>query len=121
MKKKILLADDSVFVRRLLADILTGDGYQIIGEVGNGSDAVHGYLDWRPDLVLMDVVMSEVNGIQALAEIRAADTGANVIMCSSVSLQEIVTEALHYGAREYIFKPFSIERLLEAVRSCLSE
>jgi len=121
MKKKILLADDSVFVRRLLADILTGEGYQIIGEVGNGADAVRGYLDWRPDLVLMGVVMPEVNGIQALAEIRAADVGTNVIMCSSVSLKEFVTEALQHGAREYIFKPFSAEMVLEAVRSCLSE
>ncbi|MCD7866389.1 MAG: response regulator [Clostridiales bacterium] len=121
MKKKVLLADDSVFMRKLLSDILIGAGYCAIEEVGNGADAIRRYLEWKPDLVLMEVVMPEINGMKVLKEIRAADAEANVIMCSSVSLQEIVTEVLRNGARDYIIKPFSPERLLDAVQICLDK
>ncbi|MCC8028979.1 MAG: response regulator [Lachnospiraceae bacterium] len=116
MKKKILLSDDSVFMRGVLTDILTNEGYHLIEEAGNGADAVRLYSEWHPDLVFMEAVLPEMNGIHALKAIMAADADAAVIMCSTVGLRDVVAEALNGGAKDYIFKPFSAERVLDAVR-----
>ena len=119
MDKKILLVDDAAFMRMMIKDILTKNGYEIAGEAENGAIAVEKYSELQPDLVLMDITMPEMDGIQALKKIRANDGNANVIMCSAMGQQAMVIEAIQSGAKDFIVKPFQPDRVLEAVRKVI--
>ncbi len=116
MAKNILICDDAAFMRMMIKDILTKNGYNVAGEAENGAKAVEKYNEIRPDLVLMDITMPEMDGIQALKNIKAADPGATVIMCSAMGQQAMVIEAIQSGAKDFIVKPFQAERVLEAVK-----
>ena len=116
MAKSILICDDAAFMRMMIKDILTKNGYEIAGEAENGAKAVEKYNETKPDLVLMDITMPEKDGIQALKEIKAADPSAAVIMCSAMGQQAMVIEAIQSGAKDFIVKPFQAERVLEAVK-----
>ena len=116
MAKNIFICDDAAFMRMMIKDILTKNGYNIAGEVENGLKAVEKYNETKPDLVLMDITMPEMDGIQALKQIRAADPSACVIMCSAMGQQAMVIEAIQSGAKDFIVKPFQAERVLEAVK-----
>jgi len=113
---KILIVDDAAFMRMMIKDILTKNGYEVAGEAENGVVAVNKYGELQPDLVLMDITMPEKDGIQALKEIKAADAGAKVIMCSAMGQQAMVIEAIQSGARDFIVKPFQADRVIEAVK-----
>ena len=113
---KILIVDDAAFMRMMIKDILTKNGYEVAGEAENGVVAVSKYAELKPDLVLMDITMPEKDGIQALKDIKAADAGAKVIMCSAMGQQAMVIEAIQSGARDFIVKPFQVDRVLEAVK-----
>ena len=119
MAKNILICDDAAFMRMMIKDILTKNGYSIAGEAENGAVAVEKYLETKPDLVMMDITMPEKDGIQALKEIRAKDPSASVIMCSAMGQQAMVIEAIQNGARDFIVKPFAADRILEAVRKVI--
>ena len=116
MAKNILICDDAAFMRMMIKDILTKNGYNIAGEAENGLKAVEKYNETKPDLVLMDITMPEMDGIQALKQIRATDPSACVIMCSAMGQQAMVIEAIQSGAKDFIVKPFQAERVLEAVK-----
>ena len=116
MAKNILICDDAAFMRMMIKDILTKNGYDIAGEAENGQVAVDKYSEVKPDLVMMDITMPEKDGIQALKEIKAKDPSANVIMCSAMGQQAMVIEAIQSGAKDFIVKPFQAERVLEAVK-----
>lgn len=116
MAKNILICDDAAFMRMMIKDILTKNGYGIAGEAENGVKAVEKYNETKPDLVLMDITMPEKDGIQALKEIKAADPSAAIIMCSAMGQQAMVIEAIQSGAKDFIVKPFQAERVLEAVK-----
>ncbi|MBO5302616.1 MAG: response regulator [Lachnospiraceae bacterium] len=116
MAKNILICDDAAFMRMMIKDILTKNGYNIAGEAENGAKAVEKYNETKPDLVLMDITMPEMDGIQALKNIKAADPNACVIMCSAMGQQAMVIEAIQSGAKDFIVKPFQAERVLEAVK-----
>ena len=111
MAKNILIVDDAAFMRMMIKDILTKNGYNVAGEAENGAKALEKYNELKPDLVLMDITMPEVDGIQALKNIKAADPSAQVIMCSAM-----VIEAIQSGAKDFIVKPFQADRVLEAVK-----
>ena len=113
---KILIVDDAAFMRMMIKDILTKNGYEIAAEAENGQKAVEKYAETKPDLVLMDITMPEMDGIQALKKIKEIDAGANVIMCSAMGQQAMVIEAIQSGAKDFIVKPFQAERVLEAVK-----
>ena len=113
---KILIVDDAAFMRMMIKDILTKNGYEIAAEAENGQKAVEKYAETKPDLVLMDITMPEMDGIQALKKIKELDGGANVIMCSAMGQQAMVIEAIQSGAKDFIVKPFQAERVLEAVK-----
>ncbi len=115
MAKNILICDDAAFMRMMIKDILTKNGYTVAGEAENGLVAIEKYAELKPDLVLMDITMPEMDGIRALQEIRRADANAKVIMCSAMGQQSMVIEAIQSGARDFIVKPFQPERVLEAV------
>ena len=94
MAKNILICDDAAFMRMMIKDILTKNGYNIAGEAENGAKAVEKYAELKPDLVLMDITMPEMDGIEALKKIKETDTNAAVIMCSAMGQQAMVIESI---------------------------
>ena len=116
MAKRVLVCDEAAFMRMMIKDILTKNGYEVAGEAENGQKAVEKYNETKPDLVLMDITMPEMDGIQALKAIKAADPSAVVVMCSAMGQQAMVIEAIQSGAKDFIVKPFQAERVLEAVK-----
>ena len=116
MAKNILICDDAAFMRMMIKDILAKNGYNIVGEAENGAKAVEKYAELKPDLVLMDITMPEMDGIEALKKIKAADANASIIMCSAMGQQAMVIESIQSGAKDFIVKPFQADRVLEAVQ-----
>ena len=116
MAKNILICDDAAFMRMMIKDILTKNGYNIAGEAENGQKAVEKYAELKPDLVLMDITMPEMDGIEALKRIKAAGPSASVIMCSAMGQQAMVIESIQSGAKDFIVKPFQADRVIEAVQ-----
>ena len=119
MAKNILVCDDAAFMRMMIKDILTKNGYNVAGEAENGLKAIEKFNETKPDLVLMDITMPEMDGIQALKKIKELDPAANVIMCSAMGQQAMVIEAIQSGAKDFIVKPFQAERVLEAVKKVI--
>lgn len=119
MSARILIVDDAAFMRMMIKEILTKNGYTVVGEASDGSQALDKYKELKPDLVTMDITMPEMDGIQALKEIRAMDAGAKIIMCSAMGQQAMVIDAIQAGARDFIVKPFQAERVIEAIRKAL--
>ncbi|MBO4890191.1 MAG: response regulator [Lachnospiraceae bacterium] len=116
MAKNILICDDAAFMRMMIKDILSKNGYNVAGEAENGAKAVEKYAELKPDLVLMDITMPEMDGIQALKKIKESDPSALVIMCSAMGQQAMVIESIQAGAKDFIVKPFQADRVIEAVK-----
>ena len=116
MGKKVLIVDDAAFMRMMLKDILTKNGYEVVGEAENGAKAVEKYKEVTPDLVTMDITMPEMDGIQAVKEIKKINSDAKIVMCSAMGQQAMVIEAIQAGAKDFIVKPFQADRVLEAVK-----
>ena len=116
MAKNILICDDAAFMRMMIKDILTKNGYNVAGEAENGAKAVEKYAELKPDLVLMDITMPEMDGIEALKKIKASDPSASVIMCSAMGQQAMGIESIQSGAKDFIVKPFQADRVIEAVQ-----
>ncbi|ADQ05378.1 response regulator receiver protein [Caldicellulosiruptor owensensis OL] len=119
MAKRILIVDDAAFMRMMLKDIITKNGYEVAGEAENGAKAVEMYKELKPDLVMMDITMPEMDGIQAVREIKKIDPQAKIIMCSAMGQQAMVIESIQAGARDFIVKPFQAERIIEAIKKVL--
>lgn len=119
MGKRVLIVDDAAFMRMMIKDILSKNGYEIAGEAENGIKAVEKYKELMPDLVLMDITMPEMNGIDAVKNIKAIDSSAKIVMCSAMGQQAMVIESIQAGARDFIVKPFQADRVLEAVRKVI--
>ena len=116
MAKNILIVDDAAFMRMMIKDILTKNGYNVVGEAENGAKAVEKFRELKPDLALMDITMPEMDGIQALKAIKGEWSDAKVIMCSAMGQQAMVIESIQAGAKDFIVKPFQADRVLEAVK-----
>ena len=116
MGKRVLIVDDAAFMRMMIKDILSKNGYEVAGEADNGLKAVEKYKELTPDLVLMDITMPEMTGIEAVKNIKAIDPGAKIVMCSAMGQQAMVIESIQAGARDFIVKPFQADRVIEAVR-----
>lgn len=115
MGKRILLVDDSSFMRNMIKRILNKNGFTIVGEANNGLDGVKKYKELHPDIVMMDVVMDKMTGVDAVKEIKQYDPNAIVIMCTSMGQQCILQEALDNGARDFVIKPFHEGKLLDTI------
>jgi len=115
----IMIVDDAAFMRMMLKDILTKNGFTVIGEAENGVVAVDKYMDLQPNLTIMDITMPEMDGLQAVKEIRKRDAKARIIMCSAMGQQSMVIEAIQSGAKDFIVKPFQADRVVEAVTKAL--
>lgn len=119
MSKRILIVDDAAFMRMMIKDILTKNGYQVVGEASDGMQALEKFKELRPDLVTMDITMPEMDGISALKEIKAVDPNAVVIMCSAMGQQAMVIDAIQAGAKDFIVKPFQADRVIEAIQKAI--
>jgi two-component system chemotaxis response regulator CheY len=117
--QRVLVCDDAVFMRTMISDILTGAGYEVVGEAETGLQAVERYRNLRPDLVTMDIVMPDMGGIDAVREIVKDDANAKILMCSAMGQQALVVEAIQAGAKDFVVKPFQPSRVLEAVQRVL--
>jgi len=118
-EKTILLVDDAAIMRMVLKDVLEKNGYTIAGEAENGARAVNKYKELRPSLVIMDIAMPEMNGIEAIRAIKAYDANAVIMMCSAMGQQAMVIEAIQAGACDFIVKPFKHDHVLAAVRKAI--
>lgn len=116
---RVLIVDDAAFMRMMIKDILEKNGYEVCGEAPNGLVAVEMYNKEKPDIVTMDITMPDMDGIEAVKNIRAADPNAKIIMCSAMGQQSMVMDAIKAGAKDFIVKPFQADRVLEAVKKAI--
>jgi two-component system chemotaxis response regulator CheY len=119
MANRILIVDDAAFMRMMIRDILTKNGYEVVGEANDGAQAIEKFKEVRPDLITMDITMPEMDGIAALKEIKKLDSNAKVIMCSAMGQQAMVIDAIQAGAKDFIVKPFQADRVIEAIKKTL--
>ncbi len=119
MGHRVLVCDDAIFMRTMISDILSGAGYEVVGEAETGLQAIERYQELRPDLVTMDIVMPDMGGIDAVREIVKDDPNAKILMCSAMGQQALVVEAIQAGAKDFVVKPFQPSRVLEAVQRVL--
>ena len=118
---KILVVDDAAFMRKVIKDTLSKAGYTDLHEAVDGANAVEQFNALKPDLVLMDITMPNMDGLEALKAIRAADSNANVVMCSAMGQETMVIDAIRSGAKDFIVKPFKGELVLKTVTSIVGE
>jgi two-component system chemotaxis response regulator CheY len=119
MSNRILIVDDAAFMRMMIRDILSKNGFEVVGEANDGAQAIEKFKETRPDLVTMDITMPEMDGIAALKEIKKIDPNAKVIMCSAMGQQSMVIDAIQAGAKDFIVKPFQADRVIEAIKKTM--
>lgn len=117
-KKRLLVVDDALIMRMRIKDIAREAGWEIVGEAATGADGVARYRELRPDLVTLDIVMPELDGVEALRAIRSEDPTARVVMVSALDQRAKLSECIGLGALDFIVKPFDKQRLLELFRKC---
>lgn len=120
MSKKVMIVDDAVFMRMKIRDIVEKGGYEVVGEAQNGLEAIEVYLKEQPDVIMMDITMPEMDGLQALREIKKIDPSAKIIMCSAMGQQAMVMDAIQSGASDFIVKPFQTDRALQALEKVVN-
>ncbi|MCI0370946.1 MAG: response regulator [candidate division NC10 bacterium] len=119
MAVRVLIVDDALFMRSMIRDIFSREGFEVVGEAENGAEAVRLHRDLKPDLTTMDIVMPVLDGLSALREVVRMDPRANVIMVSALGQESLIAEAIEAGARDFIVKPFQASRVLKVVQSAL--
>ena len=117
---RVLVVDDAAFMRKMLSDALVKGGHEVVGEAGDGVEAVARFQELAPDVMTLDITMPEKDGLAALAEIVAADPSARVVMCSALGQESKVLEAIKLGAKDFVVKPFQPQRVIEAVGKALA-
>lgn len=118
--KKVLIVDDASVVRLMIRKILTQNDFTIIGEATNGKDALVKYKELKPDVVTMDMIMPEADGIQATKDILAFDKNAKVVIVSGIYQKEMLARAINAGASSYIVKPFESDRVISTLNEVLN-
>lgn len=121
MKHKVLVVDDAIFMRKMISEILEENGMEVVGESDTGSGAIEKYKELRPDLVTMDIIMPEMNGIDAVRKIMTVDSNAKIVMCSALGQQALVQEAMAAGAKDFLIKPFNPSRVVEVLNKVLNQ
>jgi len=118
--KKVLVVDDAVFMRMAIKNILEKNDFEVIGEAGNGVEAVEQYKALKPDIVTMDITMPEMTGLEALQQITDFDSNANVVMVSAMGQDSMVRESIIYGAKSFILKPFKEDHVVKTLNQVLA-
>ncbi|MDF2935537.1 MAG: response regulator receiver protein [Paenibacillaceae bacterium] len=119
-KKKIMVVDDTAFMRMVMRTIMEELGHEVVAEAQNGAEAVNMYHFVRPDLITMDITMPEMDGVSALRKIKTMDASAKVVMCSAMGQREMVLDAIRSGASDFVVKPIQKERVSEAIQKTFS-
>lgn len=117
---KVLIVDDAAFMRMTIKQMLEKGNHETIGEAGNGIEAVKKFIELKPDVVLLDITMPEMNGIEALRRIKELEPAARVVICSAMGQQAMVAQAIQLGAKDFIVKPFEEDRLIAAINKVMS-
>ena len=120
MSTRVLIVDEAAFMRMMIKNIISKQGYDVVGEAENGLKAVELYFELKPDLVTMDITMPEMDGIQAVKAIIGKAPEARIIMCSAMGQQAMVMEAIQAGAKDFIVKPFQPDRIMQAIERVLA-
>ena len=116
---RVLVVDDAAFMRKVVSDALVSGGHEVVGEAGNGAEAVQRYQELSPELVTLDITMPEKDGLEALGEIISLDPAARVLMCSALGQESKVIESIQLGAKDFVVKPFQPDRVLDAIGKAL--
>ena len=117
---RVLVVDDAAFMRKMVSDALTKGGHDVVGEAGNGVEAVARFQELKPELTTLDITMPEKDGLAALKEIIELDPSAKIVMCSALGQESKVLEAVKSGAKDFVVKPFQPARVIEAVTKALN-
>lgn len=112
---RIMIVDDTPFMHKVLSEILVVHGHQIVCAAANGLEAVEAYSQVKPDVVIMDISMPEMDGICALKHILKEDPQAKIVMCSTFGQQSFILKAIEMGAKDFIVKPFSPFQVIEVI------
>jgi two-component system, chemotaxis family, chemotaxis protein CheY len=117
---RVLVVDDAAFMRKMVSDALTQGGHEVIGEAGNGAEAIERFQELKPEVTTLDITMPEMDGLAALREIIGIDPTARVVMCSALGQESKVLESIRIGAKDFVVKPFQPARVLDAVGKALA-
>ncbi|HHU75566.1 MAG TPA: response regulator [Firmicutes bacterium] len=120
MGKKVLITDDTAFMRMTLRNVLVKNGYEVAGEAEDGLQAIEKYMETKPDLVTMDITMPNMDGLTAIKKIIEKDPDAKIVVVSAMGQKALVIEALNSGAKDFIVKPFQPDRIVEALGKVIS-
>ena len=116
MNTRVLIVDDALFMRSMIKDILTTSGrYVVVGEAANGKEAIEKFQQIQPEVLTMDIVMPVMDGIEATREILKLDPGVKIVMCSALGQEPLVIESIAAGAKDFIVKPFTPEKVLKVL------
>lgn len=121
MAKRVLICDDSMLMRRMIAETLTEAGWEVAAEAADGEQAIERFRETRPDAVTMDIVMPGADGLHGLQGILAIDASAKVVVVSALNQTKAISDAIRKGAQDFIAKPFMPEQLQQTMRACLAE
>jgi two-component system chemotaxis response regulator CheY len=121
MARRVLVVDDSLLMRRMITDALSICGWELAGEASSGDEAVRAFVETRPDLVTLDLVMPGTNGMPALERIMAIEPNAKVIVISALNQTKLISEAIRKGAQDFVAKPFMPEQIQATVQACFEE
>jgi len=119
--RRVLIADDSMLMRRLVRETLASDGWEVVGEAANSTEVVEKYQQLRPDAVTLDIIMPGITGMMALQAILRIDPEAKVVVVSALNQTKLISEAIRAGAQDFIAKPFMPEQLQDTLRGCVEE
>jgi two-component system, chemotaxis family, chemotaxis protein CheY len=120
MTTTILIADDALFTRMMLRNILADNGFNAIVEAETGTEAIWAYERWKPDLVIMDINMPEMDGMTAIKNILRIDPEAKIIICSALGERQLMVEALEEGVKDFVTKPFQPDKVMDVIRKALA-
>ena len=119
MTKRVLVVDDSMLMRHMVREILSEDGWEVVGEASNGQEAIEMYQRLMPDAVTLDIVMPDTNGLHALESILRLAPHAKIVVVSALNQTKLISEAIRHGASDFIAKPFLPEHLQKTMRALL--
>ncbi|MDR4507013.1 MAG: response regulator [Candidatus Brocadiaceae bacterium] len=119
--KRILVVDDAKVIRMIIKQVLSNNGFEVVGEAENGREAMEKYKALKPDAVTMDIIMPVMDGLQGLKEILAFDKEAKVVMISAIDQKDSLMEAIRCGAADYVVKPFEDDRMVDALNNVLGK
>ena len=115
MSRTVMIVDDSLFMRNIMRGILTGNGYIVAAEAGSGIEAMKNLHTSHPDIILLDIILPDSNGLDLLESIINTCPDSKVVVCSSIGQAQVIQKSLDLGARAFILKPFIPEKIIEVL------